>query len=103
LNTKQFSVERLKCDILANLDYLPDKINFSRLRQQVVTLNAEYGCDCGTYYTLCVEIIVRMTNAGTGEIIIRDFTIYQIHFFRNNGECPPFIFTKDELTDYIDF
>ena len=96
-------MENIKKNILANLDYLPDKVNFKKETPQVVTLNSHYfDNETNDTYSLSVECVVEMERKDN-EIVIDGFYIEQHFIHKNNGDKAGFKFTKDELNDYIDF
>jgi hypothetical protein len=96
-------VEDIKKNILANLEYLPDKVNFKKETPQVVILNSHYfDNETNEDYSLSVECVVEMERKND-EIVIDGFYIEQQFVSKNNGSKAGFKFTKDELNDYIDF
>jgi len=92
----------IKIKILENLEDLRSKISQSR-HAEVITLNSFYECDCGTTFTLSIEMLVSKATNEKGIRVVRGFEIYSIHLFKNNGENANFSYTKDEIIDYIDF
>lgn len=96
---KKGIIEELKSKILANLEFLPDKINFNTCDNQFVRLlSVFYDTPTITEYVLCLHILVKMKDYR-----IESFSIEEIYFFKNLDEKPSFEFTKTELNDYIDF
>lgn len=96
-------METLKSNILANLDYLPNKVNFKKECTQVVYLCSKYYHEeTRTSYTLTLEVIVIMKPSNTGPMI-KTFEIEEVLFFKNEDEVPKFQFSRSELDDYIDF
>lgn len=92
-------MDSLKKAILANLEFLPEKVILYRPSPQLVELKSNYfDSDRQHAYHLTVELFV---TTSCEEII--DFKIERIFFFQNEGETPSFSFTKEELTDYIDY
>lgn len=96
-------MEDIKKNILAKLEFLPDKVNFKKKTPQVVILNSHYfDSETNEDYSLSVECVVEMERKDS-KIKIDGFYIEQHFFHKNNGDKAGFKFTKDELNDYIDF
>lgn len=95
-------MEDIKKNILAKLEYLPDKVNFKKETPQAVILNSHYfDSETNEDYSLSVECVVEIERKDN-EIVIDGFYI-EHHFVHKNGDKAGFKFTKDELNDYIDF
>jgi hypothetical protein len=93
----------IKQNILANLEDLRDKVDYKRSTPQVVRLDSYYFDEMTQErYTLAVEVVTSMQQTENG-LDISDIYIEEVHFFKNDGERPKFLFSKAELTDYIDF
>lgn len=94
----------LKQLILANLDFLPNKVDFTRSNDQMVRLKSEYNDKfTNKEYLLTLHLKVAMFQKD-GENKIGGFSIEEVFFFEDRyGSTPSFSFTRTELIDYIDY
>lgn len=96
-------MKELKQKILANLEFLPDKVSLKKSETEVVTLNSSYFDEQQQRnYSLSIELIVTKQKVND-EIIIDEFFIEDVFFHYNNGCTPRFNFTRKELNEYIDY